>query len=77
MKHSGQTSAQTVATATGNKEDAVCNGRGICDYATGLCNCYTGFSSSDGRGSSGYLGDCGYYTSVSACPGRLYTETLD
>lgn len=35
---------------TGSKEDKPCSGRGLCDVATGLCHCYTGYVTSDGRG---------------------------
>ena len=44
----------------GNKEYIECSGRGLCDHETGLCTCVTGFSSSNGQGASGVLGDCGY-----------------
>ncbi|GBG28563.1 Tenascin [Hondaea fermentalgiana] len=66
--HSGQTSAQGVASVTGTKEDLPCNGRGVCDSSTGQCTCYTGFSSSDRAGASGLSGDCGFGTTTS-CPG--------
>ena len=67
--HSGQTSGEGVLSVTGDKEYAECNNRGVCDSSTGLCTCYTNFASSDGAGSAGSLGDCGYMTAVSACPG--------
>jgi hypothetical protein len=31
----------------GDKEMATCSNRGICDYSTGLCKCFTGFTSHD------------------------------
>lgn len=31
----------------GDKENAVCSNRGICDYSTGLCKCFTGFTKDD------------------------------
>lgn len=45
---------------TGTREYALCSNRGDCDYATGVCNCYGGFTQSDGAGGSGTIGDCGY-----------------
>ncbi|KAG3247913.1 hypothetical protein PI124_g7381 [Phytophthora idaei] len=44
----------------GTKEDAVCSNRGICSHLTGVCRCTYGFTSSDGFGSEGDRGDCGY-----------------
>uniref|UniRef100_A0A7S2RYU0 EGF-like domain-containing protein n=1 Tax=Rhizochromulina marina TaxID=1034831 RepID=A0A7S2RYU0_9STRA len=43
----------------GNKEDAECSNRGICDYATGECQCMPGYSSSNGNNSVGIRRDCG------------------
>lgn len=45
---------------TGTTENALCNNRGLCDYDTGICSCFTGWSSSDGAGQAGSVGDCGY-----------------
>lgn len=45
---------------TGDKENLECSGRGICDRALGVCECFSGFGSSDGMGGSGTMGDCGY-----------------
>lgn len=38
-----------------------CAGRGICDKNYGLCKCFPGWLSSDGRGQRGSRGDCGYF----------------
>lgn len=37
-----------------------CNRRGVCNRLTGQCTCQPGYSSSDGYGNRGQLGDCGY-----------------
>ena len=44
----------------GTTENDVCSNRGLCDTATGVCECFLGFSSSDGRNHEGPLGECGY-----------------
>ena len=44
----------------GTTENLPCNNRGICDTTLGACKCFTGWSSSDGEGRPGMLGDCGY-----------------
>lgn len=62
----------------GDKEASECSGRGLCDRATGQCQCFQSFgdvyASSDGRGGPGGRGDCGWVRSssqavVSSCPG--------
>lgn len=60
----------------GTKEGAECSNRGMCTPAAGdgSCTCYTSngdeYASSDGYGSAGTRGDCGYaLQTVSSCPG--------
>ena len=45
---------------SGTKEYVECSGRGLCDRATGQCECSKGFASSDGQGNAGDRADCGY-----------------
>jgi hypothetical protein len=44
----------------GTTENLPCNNRGLCDEASGKCQCFKTWSSSDGRGGPGDTGDCGY-----------------
>ena len=44
----------------GTKEYIECSGRGLCDHTLGECECFVGYSSSDGQGGPGARGDCGY-----------------
>jgi hypothetical protein len=45
----------------GDKENDECSNKGLCDRATGRCNCFNGYSSSDGNGQAGLRDDCGYF----------------
>lgn len=56
---------------TSTKEHATCSGRGNCDTATGTCQCYMGYGTSDGRNNVGDNGDCGHITHpITSCPGK-------
>lgn len=56
----------------GTKENAPCSDRGICDPMTGYCTCFTGFQSSNGQGTSGQRGDCGFNEGfIDVCPGII------
>jgi len=49
-----------IRSVEGSRENDVCSNRGLCDVTTGQCECFLGFSSSDGKGNEGALGECGY-----------------
>eukprot|EP01034_Spumella_vulgaris_P022370 gene22370-28492_t len=50
-----------VGSGLGTREYVECSNRGVCNYISGVCNCYEGFSSSDGvSGQVGTVGDCAY-----------------
>ena len=76
--HLGQTSASDtpIITAqkvvTGDKESVACSNHGTCDETTGVCQCLDDWMTSDGYGSAGTRGDCGYRSSgtTSSCPGE-------
>ena len=57
----------------GTKQNIECNGRGLCDWETGLCACFAGYGSSDGTGAAGARGDCGH---VEAFAGKEATDQL-
>lgn len=50
----------SLTSVKGTTENDVCSGRGLCDTKTGVCSCFLGFSSSNGRNGEGSLGECGY-----------------
>lgn len=56
----GATYQSLITSTAGTTENLLCNGRGLCDHVSGKCNCFDGYSSSDGSGLIGNLGDCGY-----------------
>ena len=71
------TNAQVSITTTqqGTKENVVCSNRGLCDTSLGTCTCLQAFTSSNGQGAAGTLGDCGalsgnvvYNYMLTSCP---------
>ncbi len=44
----------------GSYEADECSGLGICDHTLGICNCLSGYTSSDYNGGPGEFGECGY-----------------
>ncbi len=47
-------------TLTGDTEYLECAGRGICNRANGVCDCFPGYGADDGTGKGGNLEYCGY-----------------
>ena len=71
-------SGNSFTSVIGTKEADACANRGLCSTADGVCECYAtngdSYGSSNGYGSPGTRGDCGYITSgatVSTCPGAV------
>ena len=52
----------TGVAAVGTTENDFCSNRGICNEHTGVCQCFTQWSSSNGANGPGDRGDCGYVT---------------
>lgn len=67
------TALNSVSSVRGTRENDVCSNRGLCDATTGLCSCFQGFSSSDGKFHSGPLGECGYRVPRTAMYKSPYT----
>lgn len=64
-------SITSVELREGTKEDTECSDRGLCATDTGVCECGTGYDTSDGYDGAGQRGDCGYATTtITACPGE-------
>lgn len=60
----------TVVSQKATKQSLVCSGRGNCNRDSGLCECYTGFGSSNAMGDQGSRGDCGFdIDPITSCPG--------
>jgi hypothetical protein len=63
---------ETLRSVTGTKESIECSGRGLCDRRSGLCQCFSGFTASNGRGARGTTADCGFaFLPVTSCPAPL------
>ena len=61
----------------GNKENAVCSNHGTCNEDTGLCECFAGWSSSNGDGDVGVHNDCGYTGKRTKYAPRLNEAEVD
>ena len=57
----GGGSITVVQKVAGEKENHQCSNQGVCDHLTGACDCFNGYSSSDGNGNAGLRNDCGYF----------------
>jgi len=65
----------TVTSVAGTTVPEVCSNRGVCDTALGICNCFSGFGSSDGTNSPGSIPNCGAKQTV-VKPDAGYLEQL-
>lgn len=50
----------TLASRAGTTESEPCSNRGICNTASGLCDCFAAYTMSNGHGGPGAIPDCGY-----------------
>jgi len=73
LKHSSKRPKLTIREEIrGDKEDAYCADRGLCNVASGVCDCFDHYATSDGYGAKGTRGDCGYSEiDVTQCPGEI------
>ena len=55
----GSVSFVVIEVVKGNKENLVCGGLGLCNEEDGVCECFDGYSSTNGYGAGGDRGDCG------------------
>eukprot|EP00607_Mallomonas_marina_P002978 CAMPEP_0182432722 /NCGR_PEP_ID=MMETSP1167-20130531/58449_1 /TAXON_ID=2988 /ORGANISM="Mallomonas Sp, Strain CCMP3275" /LENGTH=629 /DNA_ID=CAMNT_0024620567 /DNA_START=383 /DNA_END=2272 /DNA_ORIENTATION=- len=62
IRSRGETSRidSNFSSVRGTRERVECSNHGTCDYSKGSCVCFTGYGSSNGLGSSGARGDCGF-----------------
>lgn len=75
----GTATATIARTRKATKEDVACSNRGICDHASGTCDCSITstcsdecFTTSNGFGGTGARGDCGAFIGiVQSCPGEI------
>lgn len=51
-----------ISSVAGSRENLECSGRGVCNRNTGICDCFPGYASGDGKNGNkrGTRGDCGY-----------------